>query len=397
MKRFKMTTLHGVIALLLLVALLVMFTGSYFFYFMFMSIFSAVLLMFILVQNNKRRIFQFLNFSTHEMVAGDALKLDITSSNNSVFPVSHAKISCKIYNEEHAIVLPTENIFFNPFQIINMQEEFTIRSRGIFTQTMLITEVADPLRLFKKTIHFERPLQLMVYPRIYELSYFQLPTTGYLGTHKVVESGHEDYSSLKKVRPYIHGDSMKKIHWKLSSKREEFFVKEYDSTSSTKVNLFVDAYSEHYKGDKERRLEDRVVEIAASITKYALTRNAETAMYYQAKMNVNIESRDLASFQNLLKDLVTFSPKGDLAFSEVISQETKRFEQGSFVVLVTTQVNKKLTDTIMGLKRRSFKVSLILVNEKAGYDQEKEVLKAMGVKLYDIHPEDDIVEKLEAF
>jgi uncharacterized protein (DUF58 family) len=342
-------------------------------------------------------MFQFLNFSTHEIVAGDILKLDITSSNNSVFPVSHAKISCRIYNDEHAIVLPTENIFFNPFQIINMQEEFTIKTRGIFSNTVLLTEVSDPLKLFKKTIHLERPLELVVYPKIHELSYFYLPTTGYLGTHKNVKSGQEDYSSLKKVRPYTHGDSMKKIHWKLSSKREEFFVKEYESTSSTKVNIFLDAFHEHYVGDDDRSIEDCVVEIAASITKYALTRNAETAMYYQSSQNVSIESRDLTSYQNLLKDLVTFCAKGDLAFSEVVNQEINRFEQGSFLVLITPRLDKRMISTITGLKRRSFKVSLILVDKTGTYDQNKDVVKALGVNLYDIHPDDDLVEKLEVF
>lgn len=209
MMKFRLKPFHGVLVLMFLVTLLVAFTGSYFFYFMLSTIFMATLFMFVLVQSNKRKIFQFLNFSNQELIAGDQLTLDITSSNNSIFPVSHAKISCKIYNDEFGMTLPTENIFFNPFQIVNSQESFVINTRGIFSNAELITEVSDPLRLFKKTIKMEKALELIVYPKIYDLTYFYMPITGFQGTSKIVKLGQEDYSSLKKVRPYIHGDSVK--------------------------------------------------------------------------------------------------------------------------------------------------------------------------------------------
>ncbi|MBN2794074.1 MAG: DUF58 domain-containing protein [Clostridia bacterium] len=397
MKRTQLKPMYGVLLLMLLMIFLVAFTGSYFFYFMLLTIFMAAVFMFILVQSNRRKIFQFLNFSTHEMVAGEELTLDITSSNNSIFPVSHAKISCKIYNDNQKMTLPTENIFFNPFQIINIQESFVINTRGIFSGAVLMTEVQDPLKLFKRTITMKRPLELIVYPKIHELSYFYMPITGYLGTHKIVKSGQEDYSSLKKVRPYIHGDSMKRIHWKLSSKRNEFFVKEYDATSSIKMNMFVNAFVEDYSKDKERLKEDAAIEVTASIAKYALNHNIETSLQYQSSQYVNIESRDMSSFPVLLKDLVTFNPQGDSAFSEVISQASKRFDYGSFIIAVTPQIDQGLVNVLMGLTRRAFKISLVLIHGDQESENHLNLLTAHGVKVYSIMPEDSIKAKLEVF
>lgn len=397
MMKFRLKPFHGVLVLMFLVTLLVAFTGSYFFYFMLSTIFMATLFMFVLVQSNKRKIFQFLNFSNQELIAGDQLTLDITSSNNSIFPVSHAKISCKIYNNEFGMTLPTENIFFNPFQIVNSQESFVIKTRGIFSNAELITEVSDPLRLFKKTIKMEKSLELIVYPKIYDLSYFYMPITGFQGTSKIVKSGQEDYSSLKKVRPYIHGDSVKRIHWKLSSKRDDFFVKEYDATSSTKVNIFMNAHLEDYIRDQERTIEDNVVEITASVAKYALNHNVETTLQYQGYQNVKIEARDMASFPELLKDMVTFSPKGDLAFSELISQASKRFDYGSFIVLVTPKIDQGIMNVLNGLSRRAFKISLILVHGDADSRDRLNLLSAQGVKVYDVQEDDDVKRTLEVF
>ena len=71
-------------------------------------------------------------------------------------------------------------------------------------------------------------------------------------------------------------------------------------------------------------------------------------MIYQGDIEVQLESRDLSTFPTILKGLVNFDPKGHLAFSELVGQEPKRLEQGSFVVLVTNTIDKGLITVILG-------------------------------------------------
>lgn len=397
MKRFKITTIQGVFMLFAIASLMALLTGSSFFYYILITLITTTVLMYFIVLNNGKKIFQFLKLSAHEIEVGESINLEVTSSNNSLFPVAYAKINCMVYNDNHDITLPSENIFFNPYQIINQKEDFVIKNRGIYNNSVVVTELADPLRIFKRQIKYERPLELVVYPRVHQLTYFYLPSTGYLGTNRVMKSGHEDYSSLKKVRPYIHGDSIKKVHWKLSSKRGEMFVKEYESTSSTKVNVFLNAYHLHYEDDVDRINEDCAVEVTASIIKYALSQNAETSLVYQSDHEVQIESRDLSTFPQVLKQLVNFVTKGELSYSELLNQETKRLEQGSFVVLITPEVDQGLINVILGLRRRSFIISLIVTNQKSLFTDTKELLMASGVNLYNIQPGVNIKQELEAF
>lgn len=383
--------IHGVAVITLLLIILVLFTGSSLFYFMLISIIVTQILMFGIVKNSSEKMFQFLKLSENTIESGESLDVEITSNNNSIFPITHAKVNCVIYSTHHKIDFPPENLFFNSFQSLHLNDQVQINNRGLYNKSVVITDIYDPLKIFKKTVLYERSLSLIVYPRVVELSYFSLPPTGYIGTRKVAQSSHEDYSSLRKVRPYNHGDSMKRVHWKLSSKHNELFVKEYDSTSSTKLYIFMDAYQVHYKDDVNRVVEDTAVEIAASISKYALKEKAELELYYEMDQVIKVESRDLATFPNILNELVAFMPLGERSFSDIISQETKRLEQGSFVVLITPVVNEDLINTILGLKRRSFVVRVIVVGENS----HKDLLESLGVIYDHITPGDDLKEKLE--
>lgn len=395
MKYIKPTPLKGYGLLMALNLGLIVLTGSYFFYYIFMILVVTIALMYLIVLKNSKRVLQYLVISDDEVTVGDKIKVDVKSNNTSIFPVAHAKIECKIYNNHNHITYPSENVFFNPFQIINIRENFEVKTRGFFTTGLIHTEYSDPLRIFKKSRHVEKQIELIVYPRVVDLDYFYMPNTGYIGTRAVANSGHADFSSLKKVRKYTHSDSYKKIHWKLSSKRNELFVKEYEATSSTKLTLFLDAFETHYLNDIDRVMEDKAVEVAASVIKYALKSNADATMVFHNQKFVQVESRDLSTYPTVLQELVTFVAKGGMAFSELLSQETKRLEQGSFVVLVTTVITEALINTLIGLKRRSFEISLVLLTPNE--DTSREMLRGMGIHVYTIHPDDNLKEKLEAF
>lgn len=395
MKFKKITTLQGYVITLITVVILSVLTGSHFFYYIIVLMLVNLLMMLFMVRQNAKKMQQYLHISDDEVSVGDKIKVEFKTNNTGIFPIAHARINGILFNKYNQMSFPSDNIFFNPYQIINIRENFEVKTRGIFTDGEIRMEYYDPLKIFKMENKYSKKIDLVVYPRIYKLEYFNIPSTGFVGTKKVTKAGYEDYSSLKKVRKYANGDSYKRIHWKLSSKRGEMFTKEYDSTSSTKMSVFLDAFKSNYIDDINRVSEDKVVEISASIIKYALGKNADTSLIYHSDRMVQLDSRDLATFPNVLKELVAFVSEGTMAFNELVTQETKRLEQGSFIVLVTTNISEELIGTIFGLKRRSFIISIILVNDSNLFEEKEIMLRSIGVVIYNIKTSDDIKSKLE--
>ena len=57
-------------------------------------------------------------------------------------------------------------------------------------------------------------------------------------TVRVLDS--RDKSEISNIREYRMGDSLKTIHWKLSSKSEEWQVKDYNTNNDRHTYIFVD-------------------------------------------------------------------------------------------------------------------------------------------------------------
>ena len=61
---------------------------------------------------------------------------------------------------------------------------------------------------------------------------------------------------ISDIREYVTGDPLKSIHWKLSSKAEDFLVRDYDTGSSKKTLIFCDL-SARFPTEPPERVEEK--------------------------------------------------------------------------------------------------------------------------------------------
>lgn len=376
---------------------LILLTGGLFFYYVFFAIIFITTAMYVLLQFNASWIVQNIKMSESHIIKGQEIQAKLFSRNDGILSIAHGHLKCSLYNQrKNYNILDLEQSFL-PGVTLQKTASFQMNKRGIFTDIAIETSLEDPLRMFTKSFVHRRSIDLIVYPKVYDLTYFYVPSMGSQGTHRALHFGQEDFSNIKKVRPYHLGDNIKRIHWKLSSKRGDIFVKEYESTASSKVYLMLDAHSENYLHDHHLEIEDRAVEVAASVSKYTLKNNIETMLIYENKNIIKHESKDLSKFDTLLKSLVDFSSCGKAPFPELIHEESKQMEQNAILILITPIYSDVLMETIMGLKNRRFNISLLIINEKPLARDKKEFVEAMGIRLYEITSDTSMVNELEAF
>jgi hypothetical protein len=82
----------------------------------------------------------------------------------------------------------------------------------------------------------------------------------------------EDYSTISDIRAYQPMDSIKRIHWKLTAKRNEWLVKIFQSNALNQIFLIVDTKKQGMGYREQCLLEDRVVELALSMAQYSMRR-----------------------------------------------------------------------------------------------------------------------------
>lgn len=216
--------------------------------------------------------------------------VQIKVTNRSIFPIGKAEAYIDYSN-----LFSGETNTFNllmPIQSRNTQNiSFQISSRycGIIRINCTYINIYDPLRIFKfkvgKNIHTE----VVVMPEGYEIN-------GHIrSTDRVNEESNtfseykagDDPSEIFDLRGYNQGDKLNRIHWKLSSKRDEFIVKDYSLPVDVPCMLFL-----NLKVNSEYKLPlfDTLIETFVSISQFMLeNERIHSVVYYNSTAGSFIE------------------------------------------------------------------------------------------------------------
>ena len=134
-------------------------------------------------------------------------------------------------------------------------------------------EMYDFLKIFKLRKQIKDNPILIVCPDVVPFSddLFSISPSQEAGTSR--KASFEDYSSITDVRKYEYSDSMKRVHWKLSAKKSELMVKNYDHTNTMVTAIIVDNRTTLSSIKTPEILEDKLIETAVSICKFNLDDN----------------------------------------------------------------------------------------------------------------------------
>jgi len=127
-----------------------------------------------------------------------------------------------------------------PFGGYSVKNTVYFRYRGLYEIGVHEVYICDPLRIFKMRVDFNNFSNVTVYPRKLELDKDNESAVSDVPSPYVRTLDSRDKSEVSNIREYRIGDSLKSIHWKLSSKAEELQVKDYNTNDDRHTYIFVD-------------------------------------------------------------------------------------------------------------------------------------------------------------
>ena len=226
-------------------------------------------------------------------------------NNRSIFPIGKAIAHIEYYN-----VFNNEINMFElhiPVQPLNEQSvTFQLSSRfcGIINIKCAFIYIYDPLRIFRFKIARSLTAEVAVMPEGHEIG----GEVSYLD--RINEESNvfsefkpgDDPSEVFDLRGYHPGDKLNRIHWKLSSKKDEFIVKYYSLPVDIPCTLFVNLKC-YEKNDRRFTLPvfDTLVETLVSVSQFMLeNERLHSIVFYNGKAGGFVErnitdSDDLAS------------------------------------------------------------------------------------------------------
>lgn len=346
-KGFK-RTLYVLLAFLLVVA--VLSGGKTLYYFLFTT--GIIWLgMFLMLNHNERNLYILYYTSDSIIQSGDVISIDYKISNTSIVPILHAVIEFKLDKRMDTESSLKEIAYFGNFDKINFSKDIVCKYRGYYKVGQVKVELYDPLLLGKRVIDFNKEIDITVHPKVVPIRQKLLQSQDFYGTLKSSRHTLEDRTNIINIRPYIPGDQLKNIHWKVSAKRDALQTKEFEQTVSTKLMVLLDG-SKPTSIDLDR--EEKMVSFVASLVKMVLDDQINIKLTINDNAATVIDGGSTSDFYAFQDQLTNFECLSDTPFENFV-QRFRQSEESSTdqeLILVTQGLNKECLEALSLLTQK---------------------------------------------
>lgn len=364
-------------------------------YFIFYMLLLTVLISFFWSRSVVRKM-EFTQRSENEYGhVGDEINIKTMIYNDSFLPVPCAEIK----NEMVGLVTGKEPassvIALTSFNSRSIYEKFKCKYRGYYNYGPIEVKVEDMFGLFRWRRKVGCEGYLRVFPKIINLTRFDVKPMQTFGTVTKKQKANEDYTNISDIRKYYPGDSFKKIHWKVSARKGSLHVKNYDTSGNAEAYIFLDLYRNSYDDISRADTEEKAVECATAIIHYMLSRNINTGLYEDGGKGVYVRGRDLDELRKFMDELIVARSDGKVPFGELLDSRSRLLPGGSSIVAVTPKIDDSLVLKVVQLEETGFDVTVICITSGEIEDRIIDRINRYRIKLTMIGLNDDIKASLE--
>ncbi len=283
--------------------------------------------------------------------------------------------------------------------IIHWFEESVCSRRGLYTLGPTRLETGDPFGFYTVTLDFATSVAMMVMPPVVHLPSLDVAPAGRAGEGRHAAHALEEAVSASGVREHQPGDSLHRIHWPTTARRNETFVRTFDSTPSSDWWIFLDMDRRVQAGRGQRATEEHGVILAASLADRGLQMGKAVGLAMQGEDLTWLPPRLSADQRWQILRALALAEQGEHSLARLLASTGPALRQRNGVVIITPDVEGSWLDSVGLLTRRGV-VPTVLLLDRAAFGGEGDSsqtlasLEAMDVTHYLITP--DLLDMPEA-
>jgi uncharacterized protein (DUF58 family) len=209
----------------------------------------------------------------------------------------------------------------------------------------------------------------------------------------------EDRSDeIDTIRNYLPGDTMKKIHWKLSSRKNEFIVKQYEIPKEIHFLLLTDPTFEPADKDnlasRDRMLSarDSMLEDLAGVSFYLLSRGLVTTLVTHHPEKMSQTSAQVEHLRYFRRQIALIPQENHPTLSEQLERES-RGKDYDYYILQSTRIDDDTLAMVKELSKAArgvlFVVYYRVYLEEADAHRLRELMNAGVTVQYRVLPGDE--------
>lgn len=301
-----------------------------------------------------------------------------------------------------------------------------LNRRGSFQLGPTLLVSGDPFGLFRFRQKQESNVTLVVLPYYVNLMHFPSPAGVFPGGRAIQRRANEITPQAAGVREYAPGDSLRRIHWPTSARKDRLMTKEFEQDPQADVWIFLDAYGPlHFKQEEEIMANPKVdqlwmwqrqveVRLPPDSFEYAVSAAGSIANYYIREgrtvgfasssdvLTVLPPERGERQLTKMLETLTFLKSNGTLPLPGLVESQSPNLPRASTVVLVTSLSDDTLEVAVDYLIMRNLRPVLVFINIQtfgSGVDVDPETVMARmrqrGIPSLTVSKNDDLKIALE--
>lgn len=287
-----------------------------------------------------------LYIPSHKVQRGEEITIQALMSHKCPLPLSSIVCTWHSRQGENSCAFPTA-----PFTDYEMDLSLQSSHVGSYTVSLDSLSVSDIFSLFcmKKKLKGQEGAYLVL-PNPYPIDKPDI-LPGDDGSAALGRT-QEDYNAPEDTRAYLPGDAMKRIHWKLSSRRRELVVRRFEMPAPPDTLILLDPSLPAAADEKDIPfLRDALCETAVAVAKLQMEDGSPVRLPLHGKNATEFVS-DQADGLNQLKEMLAgqpFSQPED--FGRILRLELRRMRRTGASVIITTHLDAGIVEGISSIRR----------------------------------------------
>ncbi len=296
------------------------------------------------------------SLSETRVLRGEPVTLKAFVSYRSVLPAGDLTVLLLLPGSTFQQTVPARAFREMPFE-----QQVLAAHVGAFPVGIGQITVRDLFGLFTLTRAGMETQLLLSLPRPFDI---EKPTfTAGEEGRSVLSRTTEDYTSPEDTRAYIPGDAMKRIHWKLSSRRRELLVRRFELPAPPDTLILPDCSLPLGGEDQPEgvlRLRDAICETAVAAASLQMGDQSPVRVPVHGGQATEFASDNKASIL-LLQEMLACQPfdaRDDFALQ--LNVELRRMRRTGAVIIITTRLDARIVEAVSAIRRMGPAVRLYL-------------------------------------
>jgi uncharacterized protein (DUF58 family) len=282
---------------------------------------------------------------------------------------------------------------------IGGQHEWSLQTRciarGEFRLGPMILRSGDPFGLFTARRFINATSRIVVYPSMVKLSHVDLPMGMLSGGEAQRQRSHFVTTNAAGVREYAMGDSINRVHWRTTARRDQLMVKEFEIDPLVDIWMFSDfarasviedpsltrteaGYILPTMGGIPASTEEYVAVVSASLARYFVELERVLGFIaYTPKREIHQPERGRRQLTHILETLAVAKSTNTYTLAQMLVLESQSFSRGTTLIIVTSSADNTWMTEAMLLSKRGIKVLCVLIDASTfGYAPSGEEMAA---------------------